>query len=84
MVMNEKDKIDFENVKLAIFVKKHSLLMIKSVEIMIIKLVNIVELPIINVIYFIKSHNIYRLFFIIFLAMMLICSLRTWRRHRED
>jgi len=58
MVINEKDKIDFAQ-KLAIFVKKHSLLMIKSVEIMIIILVNFLGLPITNVIYFIKSLNIY-------------------------
>jgi len=90
MVMTEKDKIDFENAKLAIFVKKHLLLTIKSVEsveIMIIKLENIAEQLVINVIYCIKSHNIYRRFFIIVLAMTLICSLRTWgdevQRRRE-
>jgi len=61
MVMNEKDKIDFENAKTCYLCKKqHSFLMIKSVEIMIIKLENIVGLPIINVIYFIKSHNTYQ------------------------
>jgi len=60
IVMNEKIKSILKMQKLAIFVKKHLLLTIKSVEIMIIKLVNIVELPIINVIYFIKSRNIYR------------------------
>jgi len=48
MVINEKDKIDFENAKNCYLCKKHLLLTIKSVEIMIIKLENIVGLPIIN------------------------------------
>jgi len=61
MVMNEKDKIDFENAKTCYLCKKTFTSNDKKRRGHDHKTgKNIVELTIINVIYFIKGHNIYQ------------------------